>query len=30
MKTYKCTVCGQQSMLFDVVDFNKSCEEIRG
>ena len=30
MKTYKCTVCGQPSMLFDVVDFNKSCEEIRG
>ena len=30
MKTYKCAVCGHSSLLFDVVDFNKSCEEIRG
>ena len=30
MKTYKCTVCGHHASLFDVVDFNKSCEEIRG
>jgi SAM-dependent methyltransferase len=25
-----CPVCGNISSLFDVVDFNKSCEELRG
>ncbi len=25
-----CTVCGEKCSLLDVVDFNKSCEEIRG
>lgn len=25
-----CPVCGEQCSLFDVVDLNKSCEEMRG
>jgi SAM-dependent methyltransferase len=25
-----CKVCGERSLLFGVVDFNKSCEEARG
>lgn len=25
-----CPVCGMPAALFDVVDFNKSCEEVRG
>ncbi|MFZ6843484.1 class I SAM-dependent methyltransferase [Undibacterium sp. RuTC16W] len=29
-KNIKCTVCGALSPLYDVVDFNKSCEEPRG
>jgi len=30
MNIYKCLVCGQPAPLYDVVDFNKSCEEYRG
>lgn len=30
MKPYKCLVCGESAPLYDVVDFNKSCEEYRG
>ena len=30
MNTFKCLVCGQTAPLYDVVDFNKSCEEYRG
>ena len=26
----KCSVCGGSCSLLDVVDFNKSCEEVRG
>lgn len=26
----RCRVCGEPSSLFDVVDFNRSCEEARG
>src|SRR5271165_5763744 len=26
----ECPVCGAQTMLLDVVDFNKSCEERNG
>ncbi|MBU3558520.1 class I SAM-dependent methyltransferase [Polynucleobacter sp. Nonnen-W13] len=29
-KTKDCPVCNRQSVLLDVVDFNKSCEEARG
>lgn len=29
-KNLRCTVCQQPSSLLDVVDFNKSCEEVRG
>ena len=25
-----CQICGSQSRIFDVVDFNKSCEEVKG
>ena len=25
-----CTICGGESSLFDVVDFNKSCDEVNG
>ena len=25
-----CQICGNSTELFDVVDFNKSCEEARG
>ncbi|MDE3012156.1 MAG: class I SAM-dependent methyltransferase [Pseudomonadota bacterium] len=25
-----CAICGQPTRLLDVVDFNKSCEELRG
>src|SRR6185312_11993203 len=27
---FRCQVCGGAARLFDVVDFNKSCEEARG
>lgn len=27
---FRCRICGSQASLFDVVDFNKSCEEARG
>lgn len=30
MNSYQCLVCGQAAPLYDVVDFNKSCEENRG
>lgn len=30
MNTFKCLVCVQTAPLYDVVDFNKSCEEYRG
>ena len=30
MNICKCLVCGQLAPLYDVVDFNKSCEEYRG
>ena len=26
----KCLVCNNDSVIYDVVDFNKSCEEYRG
>lgn len=28
--TSNCKCCGQTARLFDVCDFNKSCEEVRG
>lgn len=30
MSEYECPVCGHAASLLDVVDFNKSCEEVRG
>ena len=30
MKNYCCLICGGPSLLIDVVDFNKNCEEARG
>ena len=30
METFACPVCAQVAELFDVVDFNKNCEENRG
>ena len=30
MENLGCPVCAQPAALFDVVDFNKSCEEANG
>jgi hypothetical protein len=30
MNTYNCPVCNHAAALYDVVDFNKNCEEHRG
>lgn len=30
IKKYVCPICGGASYLYDVVDFNKCCEELRG
>lgn len=29
-EAFRCPTCGSAARLFDVVDFNKSCEEARG
>ena len=29
-KNLVCPICATTAKLFDVVDFNKSCEEARG